>query len=228
MERGRRRGFLIQTGTLGLLVAGEARAKEAAPKRKAPEDVTPSEDLMREHGVLNRLLLIYEEALRRLDAHEPGPAPSVAGAAEIIRRFIEQYHERLEEEHVFPVFEKAGKLVELVKTLRRQHQAGRSLTERILQLSGSKGPLKDAERQEWAAGMRRFIRMYRPHEAREDTVLFPAFRELLSPKDFAALGEAFEDKEHDLFGKEGFEGVVAQVAKLEQAAGIYELDQFTP
>jgi len=228
MERGRRRGFLIQTGTLGLLVAGEVRAKETGPKRKAPEDVTPSEDLMREHGVLNRLLLIYEEALRRLDAHEPLPAPSVTGAAEVLRRFIEQYHERLEEEHVFPVFEKAGRLVDLVKTLRRQHQAGRGLTERILQLAGNKGPLKEADRQEVAVGMRRFIRMYRPHEAREDTVLFPAFRELLSPKDFEALGEAFEDKEHELFGKEGFEGVVSQVAKLEQAAGIYELDQFTP
>jgi hemerythrin-like domain-containing protein len=228
MERARRRGFLVRAGTLGLFVAAEARAKETAPKRKAPEEVTPSEDLMREHGVLNRLLLLYDEALRRIDVHELVPGQTVVGAAEIIRRFIEQYHERLEEEHVFPVFEKAGKLVDLVKTLRRQHQAGRVLTERILQLSGSKGQPKEGDKQELASAIRRFIRMYRPHEAREDTVLFPAFRELLSPKDFDALGEAFEDKEHELFGKEGFEGIVIQVGKLEQAAGIYDLDQFTP
>jgi hypothetical protein len=70
--------------------------------------------------------------------------------------------------------------------------------------------------------------MYRPHEAREDTVLFPAIRTIVPSKEFEALGEQFEDKEHELFGKEGFEGIVSQVAKLEQTLGIYDLAQFTP
>jgi hypothetical protein len=39
-------------------------------------DVGATEDLMREHGVLNRILLIYEEGLRRLRAKEDVP-PSV-------------------------------------------------------------------------------------------------------------------------------------------------------
>ncbi len=76
--------------------------------------------------------------------------------------------------------------------------------------------------------MRLFIRMYRPHEAREDTVLFPAFRTVVTSKEFLALGEQFEDKEHELFGKAGFEGIVAQVGTLEQTLGIYDLHQFTP
>jgi hypothetical protein len=75
--------------------------------------------------------------------------------------------------------------------------------------------------------MRSFIRMYRPHEAREDTVLFPALREIVKPREFRALGEAFEEKEHTLFGAAGFEGIVAQVGKLEQTLGIYDLAQFT-
>jgi hypothetical protein len=70
--------------------------------------------------------------------------------------------------------------------------------------------------------------MYRPHEAREDTVLFPAFRRIVPPKEFDALGEQFEDKEHELFGKEGFEGIVQQVSVLERQLGTYDLDQFTP
>jgi hypothetical protein len=36
--------------------------------------------------------------------------------------------------------------------------------------------------------------MYRPHEAREDTVLFPALREIVSEQEFGALGEDFEKK----------------------------------
>jgi hypothetical protein len=38
----------------------------------------------------------------------------------------------------------------------------------------------------------------------------------------------FEDKEHELFGKAGFEGTVAQVGTLEQTLGISDLHQFTP
>jgi hemerythrin-like domain-containing protein len=70
--------------------------------------------------------------------------------------------------------------------------------------------------------------MYAPHEAREDTVLFPALRRLVSAHEYDALGEAFEDEEHRKFGQEGFEGMVERVAGLEKTLGIYDLKQFTP
>src|SRR5438309_1437571 len=50
------------------------------------------------------------------------------------------------------------------------------------------------------ASMQQFIRMYNPHEAREDTVLFPAFRKIVSPHEFDALGEDFEKKEDEFVG----------------------------
>jgi hypothetical protein len=53
-------------------------------------------------------------------------------------------------------------------------------------------------------------------------------RGLGGPKEYAELGEAFEDREHALFGEHGFENVVAEVAKLEQAFGIHDLAAFTP
>jgi hypothetical protein len=70
--------------------------------------------------------------------------------------------------------------------------------------------------------------MYRPYAAREDTVLYPVFRSVIPPKEFMALGESFEDKEEKLFGKDGFEKIVGQVADLEKQLGSYELAQFTP
>jgi hypothetical protein len=70
--------------------------------------------------------------------------------------------------------------------------------------------------------------MYRPHEAREDTVLFPALRRVVSAHEYASLGEDFERKEHELFGKEGFEGIVEKVARIEKELGIYDLEKFTP
>ena len=79
-----------------------------------------------------------------------------------------------------------------------------------------------------ADAMRSFLRMYRPHEAREDTVLFPAFRSIVSPHEYDALGDDFEKKADELFGDDGFFKVVAQVAELEKKLGIYDLAQFTP
>ena len=183
---------------------------------------------MREHGVLNRVLLIYEEVGRRLDGKRELEPEVIRRSAGIIRRFIEDYHEKLEEDHLFPRFEKAGKLVKLVRVLREQHHAGRRLTDAIEQLS-TRAALQDTgDRRKLGDSLRLFIRMYRPHESREDTVLFPAFREIVTPHEYDALGEEFEEKEHQLFGAEGFEKVVEDVANLEKKLCIYELSQFTP
>ena len=227
-----RRHLLVTAATAGLLVAScasNAVSAKGPEKEGGDEDVAPPEDLMREHGALNRILLVYEECSRRLESvAQPAPVDALAKAADIIRTFIEQYHERLEEEHLFPRFERAGKLVDLVKTLRAQHEAGRVLTEAILRSATAEQLAKEDERRQLVATLRAFARMYRPHEAREDTILFPALRSVVSAQEFHELGEQFEDKEHELFGKAGFEGVVARVEAIEKDLGIYELNQFTP
>ena len=135
----RRQFFWTGSAAAGsLLVATGLRADGPAEKggketaAKMSEDVSPAEDLMREHGVLRRLLLVYEEVDRRLGDGKPVPSPLLSHAAHLIREFIEDYHERQEEDHVFPRLVKAGKLVSLTKVLQQQHDAGRRLTDRIL------------------------------------------------------------------------------------------------
>jgi hemerythrin-like domain-containing protein len=87
---------------------------------------------MREHGVLKRVLLIYREGIRRLQAGEQDPTQALNSGAGIIRSFIEDYHEHLEEQYVFPKLEQAGKLTDITTVLRTQHQRGRVLTDRVL------------------------------------------------------------------------------------------------
>jgi hemerythrin-like domain-containing protein len=233
--RSSRRNFLqhtsIATATLlvpALAIAAPQLSAEA-PKKKDAEDISPAEDLMREHGVLNRILLIYDEHLRMLAAKQTFDGSVLASAADIIRHFVEEYHEKLEEDFLFPRFRKAGKLVNLVDTLLAQHKAGRELTAQIHELAGV-ATLKyvSSDTDKLADALRSFLRMYRPHEAREDTVLFPAFRSVVSPHEYDALGDDFEKKEDELFGEDGFFKVVAQVAALEKKLGIYDLSQFTP
>jgi hemerythrin-like domain-containing protein len=229
----RREALLLgATAGVGLVVAacgGQGRDAEAPKAHDDDDDVSPAEDLMREHGLLNRVLLVYEEGIRRLEApaeKEKLPREPLTASANVIRRFVEDYHEKLEEDFLFPRFEKAGKLADLVAVLRRQHQAGRRLTDEALRLLQA-SPSADGGRA-LAQALRSFVRMYRPHEAREDTVLFPALRTVIPPKELEELGERFEAKEHELFGKEGFEGVVAQVAAIESELGIADLASFTP
>ena len=226
-----RRGFFGAAAAVGAvaLAAGFAPAAKKSRKPEADEeDVSPAEDLMREHGVLKRILLIYGEAIRRLDGGEDLPPDPVADAAKVIRSFIEDYHEKLEEDFLFPRFRKAKKHVDLVDVLLAQHRAGRTLTETIARLSNA-ASLKDPEKQkELKDSMAGFIRMYAPHEAREDTVLFPALRKIVSANEYDALGDDFEKKEHQLFGSDGFEKMVDRVAGIEKKLGIYDLASFTP
>lgn len=220
-----RRTFLasLSSGIVLVGCAGSSRgaAKPEPTEHESDEEVTPAEDLMREHGVLRRVMYLYDEAAQRLERSADVPLDALAGGAAIIRRVIEDYHEKLEEDFLFPRFEKAGTLADLTATLRKQHAAGRTLTEQITTLSAAK--LADADRAKLASILRSFNHMYRPHAAREDTVLFPALRGLVGAHEYEELGEQFEDKEKQMLGDHGFEHAVDQVATLEKSFGVNDL-----
>jgi hemerythrin-like domain-containing protein len=232
MER-HRRNFLTATTAFApalffsMPAFGQGRSKDQK-KSEPEEEVGATEDLMREHGVLNRIILIYEEGLRRLRGNQEVSPDVFQKPAMLVRKFVEDYHEKLEENFIFPEFEKQKKLVDLVKTLRDQHQAGRRVTDIVLQHATGDQFGKSDSKQQIVKACHGFIRMYRPHEAREDTELFPALHKIVSAKRIKELGEQFEKEEDRLFGEEGFEKIVEQVGVIEKQLGIYELAQFTP
>jgi hemerythrin-like domain-containing protein len=223
-----RRQFLRAVPIVGATaVAVNSPALLAQPKRKEEEEeVSTNEDLMREHGILKRVLLAYDEIIRRIHANRDFPAQAIIDGATIIRKFIEEYHEKLEEDHLFPRFRKAGKLAPLVDTLLQQHQAGRRITARVLAMGASMKTPEDRNR--LAGDLEAFNRMYAPHEAREDTVLFPALHKIVSPHEYDAMGEQFESIERKTFGGDGFDIYLDKVEALEKQLGIYDLNQFTP
>jgi hemerythrin-like domain-containing protein len=194
---------------------------QALPAQAEEEDVSPSEDLMREHGVLTRVLLVYEHTAHKLQTGEKADLKATNGAKEILREFIENHHERDEEKYLFPRFEKANKLTDLVAVLRHQHDVGRQLTDLISQA------IERESHEQLANHLLSFVHMYRPHQAREDTVLFPAFRSLVSNRQYNELKEQFEEEERKRFGKDGFDMFVKKIAEIERELGIYDLAAFT-
>jgi hemerythrin superfamily protein len=75
--------------------------------------------------------------------------------------------------------------------------------------------------------MESLVRMYRPHAAREDTVIFPAWKRTMSEKQLDEIGDKFEDIEKQMFGKDGFKDAVRQISDIEKELGMADLTQFT-
>jgi len=237
-ERVTRRAMLLGAG--GLAAAGGALAsgygiaqatdssKSSAQLLQALATPPPGEDLMADHGLLIRVLLIYRHLNASAAAGQPVQAAHLHDSALIIHDYIEAFHEELEEAYVFPRLQRAGRLTDTVATLLLQHARGRELTQLILADTGGSGSLRTAVAGPVTSAMAAFVRMYEPHEAREDTVVYPAFRAILSPTEIAELGQQFAELEHEQFGDAGFTAMVSRVAQIEQALGIYNLAEFTP
>lgn len=224
-----RRAFIQKGFTVAAIggIAGVGALISGCHKDEEGQEVSPPEDLMQEHGLLNRILLIYDTCKNNLLTKISFPVETLANAADIIRTFVEDYHEKQEEQYLFPRFQKANQLTDLVNVLLQQHQAGRRITDQILTITKSQ-QLAEADTQRLVQLLTSFNTMYRPHEAREDTILFPAFRKIVSKHEYDSLGEEFEKNEHKRFGEDGFENMVGKVADIEKTLGIYELAQFTP
>jgi hypothetical protein len=93
-----RRKFPHQTGLAGLaLVTPRWGHLQPQKESKKEEEVSPAEDLMREHGLLNRVLLVYEEVDRRLKARtefDPQILARAAGITSVSSRSITRSSKR--------------------------------------------------------------------------------------------------------------------------------------
>jgi hemerythrin-like domain-containing protein len=233
-----RRSFIGRTAVSGaglILGSGLAVHKTFAQEQPSSKgeashmemEVTATEDLMREHGVLRRILIVYSECARRIrDATAAGVYEPINQAAQLFRQFGENYHEKLlEEAYIFPAVSRAGGQASAYpEILIAQHRRGWEITGYISSATNGKEP---ADAPKLARAMEAFVRMYRAHAAREDTVVFPAWKQTMSEEQLNETGEKFEQIEHKQFGEDGFEKAVSQIAAIETHLGLADLSQFT-
>ena len=104
-----RRELIARTAAVAAATIITPALLEASPEAKEPE-VTATEDLMREHGVLRRALLVYTESIPKIRADSASlDASALYRTGVLFRDFGENYHEKmLEEQHIFPVVHKGG------------------------------------------------------------------------------------------------------------------------
>jgi hemerythrin-like domain-containing protein len=204
----------------------EERAEKAG-KENAGTEVTATEDLMREHGVLRRCLLVYQESVTKLRSNAAAvPPDALQKTATLFRNFGEDYHEKkLEETYIFPAIQKAGGAATgYLGVLSAQHQRGREITDYIVSATNS-GKLSNAR--EFALALEAFARMYEHHAAVEDTIIFPAWKQTMTKDELDKMSDDFEEIEQKQFGKDGYEDAVKRIAEIEASLGLADLAQYT-
>ena len=169
-DNGRRR--LVIVAGAGLVFAGaNPQIVRAAVKRDEDKEkeVGAVEDLMREHGVIRRAILVYRDMASKLRAKPASVDPDLLrSTAMMFRNFGEDYHEKkLEETHIFPTIKKVGGAASAyVDVLIAQHQRGRELTDYILAVVG-KGAIATGDAETLARVLDSVELMYEHHAAHE-------------------------------------------------------------
>ena len=210
---------------------GSATNKEAgpAPGEAVTVDVTAPEDLMREHGILRRALLVYQESALRLRQDAASvPPDALEKAANLVRVFGEDYHEKkLEEVFIFPIVKKSpGAAANYVDVLLAQHTRGREITDYVLSITKADQIAANSV-EPLAKALESFVRMYEHHAAIEDTVIFPAWKSATREAELDELAAKFEEIEHEQFGGDGFDAALSRMEEIESGLGLTNLEMFT-
>jgi hemerythrin-like domain-containing protein len=224
---------LVLSSCSGANVANQGKEETKAVSKENENEkggeVTATEDLMREHGVLRRALLVYTAAAAKLHANSASvPPDALQKTAKLFRAFGEEYHEKkLEEAFIFPAVKQAGgEAATYPDILVTQHNRGREITDYIINVTQN-AKLGASNAEELAKALEAFVLMYRNHAAREDTIIFPAWKQTLTAKQLDEMNDRFEDIEHEQFGEDGFEDAVKQISAIESSLGLSDIAQFT-
>lgn len=209
--------------------SNERERTPGASEDQAEAGVSATEDLMREHGILRRALLVYKESALKLRQDITSvPTDALEKTAQLFRVFGEEYHERkLEETHIFPSLKKTQNHASVyIDVLSAQHARGREITDYILAMTGG-DKLPAATGDTFINALESFVRMYEHHTAVEDTLVFPVWKTSISPEEFDELGARFEEIEEEQFGEDGFEAALRRMAEIEESLGMANLGMFT-
>lgn len=205
------------------------RKDEPREERLSEAEVTAIEDLMREHGILRRALLVYHESAVKLRENPASVPPhALEKTAQLFRAFGEDYHEKkLEEAFIFPTIKKAqGPAAVYADVLLAQHVRGREITDYVLAITAA-DKIAAGDVAALISVLESFVRMYEHHAAVEDTIIFPAWKAALHEGEIDEMGARFEEIEQQQFGEDGFAAALKRMAEIEESLGLANLGMFT-
>ena len=179
--------------------------------------MNPLENLREEHGAIMKVFAILQGVAREMETHNPKAVDHLKRILEFLTVFIDQCHHAKEEEFLFPAMQKARtEHSRLIEELLSEHEKGRSMTAALeAALNGFEGGDEQAAAP-LIETIHGYVLVFRTHLRKENGILFPEGRRLLSEHDLQAMAGRFEKLEEERIGKgrhEAFHRMIEQLGK---------------
>ncbi len=175
----------------------------------------PTDELMDEHRVIERMLAVVSVAANRLDKGEKVDREVFVSAADFFKNFADKCHHGKEEKILFEKMMERGVSGEVgpIAVMLREHEDGRAHVRRIAELSAKKLDKKDS--QELVKHARGYAELLSQHIMKEDNVLYPMANQILTPEDQEELEKGFAEVEEKVMGPGVHEKYHKMIEELE-------------
>lgn len=181
-----------------------------------------TEELVREHEAIKRMLAVIEAAEKKVAGGEGLPADFIPRVVDFIRNFADKCHHGKEEDNLFPAMEKRGIPREAgpIGVMLMEHDQGRAYVKKMDEAGkrlaeGDKSALKDAL--DNALG---YVELLNQHIDKEDNILYPMANRVLTEEDQNMLTARFEEVEIERIGPGGHQAYLKLVDDLAREVGI--------
>lgn len=160
----------------------------------------PTEELMDEHRVIERMLSVVGRACDRLEEGENVDPEVFAGAADFFSNFADKCHHGKEEKLLFEKMAERGmsKTQGPIAVMLSEHDEGRAHVKRMAKLSGKR--LDEKSKEDIVQHGRAYIELLTAHIQKENEILYPIADEILSEDDQRGLAKGFKDVEEKIMG----------------------------
>lgn len=169
-----------------------------------------SEDLMYEHALLDRIILLLEHINIKLvdDLDISKKMEQIIILITIVKDFIENFHEKMEEKYIFPYFSKHEKYKEYINILIFQHIESNKITNKIIEYAKENN-------KELNSMIHQFIYMYRAHANRENTIIFKKIKKIIPIDEYKKISEKMDLLEDEQFGKGAYDKFLKMIIDIE-------------
>jgi hemerythrin-like domain-containing protein len=179
----------------------------------------PTEDLMNEHRVIERMMAVVSGAADRLEGGKTVDMALFVDASDFFKNFADRCHHNKEEKILFEKMMERGVSGEVgpIAVMLREHEDGRAHVRKIAELSAKKLDRKSA--QELVRQTRSYVELLSQHIQKEDNVLYPMADQILTSEDQKELEKGFEEVETKIMGPGVHERYHLMIERWEQKSG---------
>lgn len=157
--------------------------------------------LEHEHRTIEKIVGVMSVLVDELAENRDIDDDVLRDLCQFLRIYGHQYHHGKEESYLFPMLESHGVPEEgcPLAALRHEHERSRALTQELVQASAEYAANRHHGSSALSEVLRNLAQFYPAHIWKEEYLLFPLARKVLSEEDDQRLLKEFESVESDIY-----------------------------